>query len=87
MQVSLQLQTNTFQCVLATDYTTSYILFLYERGGIQWARGDQIISNLNSGPGKYDCLNLMYSIEIPKSYNIITYTCIINLKFQYIKVA
>ena len=51
MKVSLQLQINTFQCVLATDHTTSYILFLYEKGGIQWARGDQISNDVNSGSG------------------------------------
>ena len=33
-------QTNTFQCVLATDLTTSFAIFLYAKGEIQWTTGD-----------------------------------------------
>ena len=34
------LQTNTFQCVLATDGYKSFVLFLYAYGRIQWTTGD-----------------------------------------------
>lgn len=34
-------QTNTFQAVLATDEESSYVLFLYEEGGIQWTTSDK----------------------------------------------
>ena len=38
---SLQnLQTNTFQCILATNGESSYVIFLYADGGIQWTTGD-----------------------------------------------
>jgi len=33
-------QMNTFQCVLATDLTTSFAIFLYANGEIQWTTGD-----------------------------------------------
>ena len=33
------LQHNTFQCVLAYSSTRSYVLFLYEDGGMQWTQG------------------------------------------------
>ncbi len=36
----LWLQTNTFQCVMATDGVTSFVLFLYADGQIQWTTGD-----------------------------------------------
>ena len=34
------LQTNTFQCVLATDGYKSFVIFLYAYGRIQWTTGD-----------------------------------------------
>ncbi len=34
------LQTNTFQCVLATDGLKSFAFFLYADGEIQWTTGD-----------------------------------------------
>jgi len=34
------LQTNTFQCVLATDGYKSFVIFLYAHGRIQWTTGD-----------------------------------------------
>ena len=34
------LQTNTYQCVLATSATKSFVIFLYADGGIQWTTGD-----------------------------------------------
>jgi len=33
------LQTNTFQCVLATDGVESFVVFLYAHGNIQWTTG------------------------------------------------
>ena len=33
-------QTNTFQCVLATSGTESFVIFLYPFGRIQWTTGD-----------------------------------------------
>ena len=34
------LQTNTFQCVLATALKCSFVIFLYPNGKIQWTTGD-----------------------------------------------
>ena len=34
------LQTNTFQCVIATDGCESYVIYLYADGLIQWTTGD-----------------------------------------------
>ena len=34
------LQTNTFQCVLASDGMLSFVIFLYADGEIQWTKGD-----------------------------------------------
>ena len=36
----MHIQTNTFQAVLAANNESSYIIFLYEEGGIQWTTGD-----------------------------------------------
>ena len=33
-------QTNTFQCVMATNGATSFVIFLYADDGIQWTTGD-----------------------------------------------
>ena len=33
------MQTNTFQCVLATDGYKSFVIFLYAYGQIQWTTG------------------------------------------------
>ena len=33
------LQTNTFQCVLATDGVESFVIFLYAYGNIHWTTG------------------------------------------------
>ena len=35
-------QTNTFQCMLATDGVRSFTIFLYLDEGIQWGEGAQI---------------------------------------------
>jgi hypothetical protein len=35
-------QRNTFQAVLAANSESSFILFLYEDGGIEWIAGDNI---------------------------------------------
>ena len=32
-------QTNTFQCILITDGTNSFVIFLYADNLIQWSRG------------------------------------------------
>jgi len=40
MHCYLLLQTNTFQCVLATDGYESYVIFLYAHERIQWGIGD-----------------------------------------------
>ena len=33
-------QTNTFQCVLVSDGSLSFVIFLYADGEIQWTTGD-----------------------------------------------
>ena len=43
------LQTNTFQCILATDYTSSFIIYLYEEDGIQWAAGENTRASDSEG--------------------------------------
>lgn len=39
--VLAHLQTNTFQCVMATDGTSSFVIFLYADDEIQWTTGEQ----------------------------------------------
>ena len=36
----LCLQTNTYQCILATTVTESFVIILYADGEIQWTTGD-----------------------------------------------
>lgn len=38
--LSFLVQTNTFQCVMATDGTLAFVIFLYAQGEIQWTTGD-----------------------------------------------
>ena len=38
--VFVHFQTNTFQCVMITDGTNSFVAFLYADGLIQWTTGD-----------------------------------------------
>ena len=42
-------QTNTFQCVLITDGTNSFVIFLYADDLIQWSFGD--VSNVDAQAG------------------------------------
>ncbi len=43
------LQRSTFQCVLATDGQSSFVMFLYADGGIEWDFPGQV--GLNAGDG------------------------------------
>ena len=36
----MSFQTNTFQCILATDNVLSFVIFQYADGLIQWTTGD-----------------------------------------------
>ena len=65
------LQTNTFQCVLATNGYKSFVIFLYAHGRIQWTTGDlsggviglggnEALAGINAGDG-------VKSIMIPGS--------------------
>ena len=56
------IQTNTFQCVLATDGYASFVTFLYAYGEIQWTTGDtsggfnglggdEAVAGINGGDG------------------------------------
>ena len=56
------LQTNTFQCILATGLTQSFVIFLYADGEIQWTTGDasggsdglggtEALAGINAGDG------------------------------------
>ena len=60
-------QTNTFQCVLATSATTSFVIFLYANGEIQWDKN--ALAGFNAGDG-------VNSVTIPGSRtpNIVTIT-------------
>ena len=64
-------QANTFQCVLATTVTGSFVIFLYADGRIQWTTGrasggtnglggDEAVAGINAGDG-------VNSITIPGS--------------------
>lgn len=64
-------QTNTFQCVLVSDGTLSYVIFLYGDGEIQWTTGDnsggnygvggtQALVGINAGDG-------IQSLSVPES--------------------
>ena len=57
------LQTNTFQCVLASSGVKSFVIFLYADGGIQWTTGDfsggddglggtEALAGINAGDGE-----------------------------------
>ena len=54
------LQTNTFQCILATSTSgkSSFVLFLYADGEIQWE--DYALAGINAGDG-------INSVTIPGS--------------------
>ena len=55
------LQTNTFQCLLATVLKCSFVIFLYPNGEIQWTTGDdsgldgfggtEALAGINAGDG------------------------------------
>ena len=40
MNSVLFIQTNTFQCILASDGLSSYVIFMYADNEIQWTTGD-----------------------------------------------
>ena len=57
------LQTNTFQCVLATSGAESFVIFLYADGRIQWTTSDrsggygglggtEALAGINAGDGQ-----------------------------------
>ena len=49
------LQTNTFQCVLATDGYESYVIFLYAHKRMQWSISDfdrlHAVAGISAGDG------------------------------------
>jgi len=56
------MQTNTFQCVLATNKVESFVIFLYADGRIHWTTGDrsggddglggtEALAGINAGDG------------------------------------
>ena len=58
--ISLLLQTNTFQCIIATNKgLESYVIFLYAHGKIQWTTadrdggvdGNEAVARINAGDG------------------------------------
>ena len=65
------LQTNTFQCVLATSAVESFVIFLYPDRRIQWTTGDA--SGGTSGLGGTEALagidagDLINFVTIPGS--------------------
>ena len=42
INLSTHMQTNTFQCILITDGTHSFVIFLYADDLIQWSRGNAV---------------------------------------------
>ena len=60
--LNLSPQTNTFQCVLATNGVESFVIFLYAHERIQWTTGDssngfnglggnEAVAGINAGDG------------------------------------
>ena len=58
------MQTNTFQCVLATNGVESFVIFLYADEEIQWTTGDssggsgglggtEALAGINAGDGEH----------------------------------
>lgn len=45
------MQTNTFQCVLATNYLHSYVFFLYADGLMRWPGEPYALVGFNAGDG------------------------------------
>ncbi|XP_051047574.1 mucin-4 [Phodopus roborovskii] len=49
--------TNTYQAILSTDGSSSYALFLYQSGGMQWnviqGLGNQVLMGFSSGDGYF----------------------------------
>ena len=60
-------QTNTYQCVLATSATKSYVIFLYADGGIQWTTGDD-----SDGVGGLGETEALAGINVGDGINSIT---------------
>ncbi|XP_065894702.1 sushi, nidogen and EGF-like domain-containing protein 1 [Dysidea avara] len=52
--------TNTFQCILAYSAVESFVIFLYDDGGIEWGRG---LAGINAG-------NRVSSVTIPGSRTV-----------------
>lgn len=50
--------TNTYQAILSTDGSSSYALFLYQSGGMQWnviqGLGNQVLMGFSSGDGYFE---------------------------------
>jgi len=49
-------QTNTFQCILATNRLESFVIFLYAKWEIQWTTGDrsrrnEALAGIDNGSG------------------------------------
>ena len=60
------LQTNTFQCVLATDGYKSFVIFLYAYERIQWTTGDDD-GGVNGLGGDEAVAGYYYPLTIPGS--------------------
>lgn len=65
------MQVNTFQCILATDGSSSYAIFLYADGGLQWTSSDRNggINGLGGSPTRagYDAGDGLRNFELPQS--------------------
>ena len=72
-------QTNTFQCVVASDGYESFAIFLYAHGGIQWTTADSFLgkdglggfpalAGINSGDGVN--FNAVPESKMPEIINI-----------------
>ena len=79
------LQTNTFQCILATTKLESFVIFLYADGEIQWTTGDasgginglggtEALAGINAGDGvNFETINGSLSpsiINITQTSNV-----------------
>ena len=67
------MQTNTFQCILATDNIKSYIIFLYADGLIQWpSDGAQV--GFNAGDNE-----IYWNVPGSRTANILNITQMSNV--------
>lgn len=64
--------TNSFQCIIATDYLTTYTVFIYECGEMEWGGG---IIGWQASASEYTLSDMSYFSDVacPSNYTAIVY--------------